>query len=98
MDEHTSLNERQYRKSKTFCLGFPTYKKGLFADVERVILAVRAGALPYRGSQRGTRNQVLKDLVVCGLAINGNDQAIERQETRGFVCTLPSQSQEGCDE
>ena len=98
MDKHEQSRERGYIKSKTFCLGFPKYKEGLFADMERVVLAVRAGALPYRGSRRGSRNQVLKDLIVCGLAIDGNDQALERQGARGFICTLPSQSQGGCDE
>lgn len=92
MDKHGQPEERGYLKSRTFCLGFPKYKAELFNAVERVAAVVRAGVLPYRGSRRGSRNQILKDLIVCGLALDGNEQAIERQETRGFICTLPSQN------
>ena len=79
-----SITERKYLNSKTFCLGFPQYKRDAFERTVRVIDAVRVGEIPYRGRGIGSRNQIVKDLIVYGLALKGNQQAINRMEQKGF--------------
>ena len=82
-----AMDERRYLKSKTFCLGFPQYKRDAFEQTVRVIDAVRAGEIPYRGRGLGSRNQIIKDLVVYGLVLSGNRQAKSRMEKIGFEPT-----------
>ncbi len=80
-----TMKARKYLEAKTFCLGFPQYKEEAFNKTLRIMEAVRNGSIPYRGRSLASRNQIVKDLIVMGLALSGDERAIERMETKGFI-------------
>jgi hypothetical protein len=90
----STMKERKYLSAKTFCLGFPRYKGEAFRRTLEVIEAVRAGKIPYRGRGIASRNQIIKDLVVYGLALSGNRQALSRMKQKGFLPESREKSEE----
>jgi hypothetical protein len=76
--------EVKYLGAKTFCLGFPKEEAYLYNEIMNVMDLAREKKLPYRGSRRTSKNQVVKDLLALALAAKGSERAQAYTAKRGF--------------
>ena len=81
---------RAYLTAKPFCLGFPSYYEQLLHEVEAIGEGIRTGELAYSGSVRTSRNRLIRDLVVIGLARRGNKKALAAASDLPLVKLQPA--------